>query len=156
MRYFRTTFFSRFSVISKSLCLLSGAYWYKIQRNSAIQTGDRSIAICRWCSQPANFTNLQTQIERPDRSPNVSETFDLREVLIINKSLTSSRFQLHGDLQPLTSSRKAAIIATTEPSGELGKNATAQATKTAKPTPHAQPRYPPRQRNTPRGLGFHT
>ena len=34
----------------------------------------------------------------------------------------------------------AAMANTTEPSGELGKNATAQATTTAKPTTQAQPR----------------
>ena len=99
------------------------------------------------------FTNTN---RTPRSQPNVSETFNLREVLIINKSLTSRRFQLHGDVQPLTSPWKAAIIASTEPSGELGKNATVQATATAKLTPQAQPRYPPRQPNTPRGLGFHT
>ena len=62
-------------------------------------------------------------MERPDRRETFPRNSDIKQ------SLTSSRFQLHYDIQPLTSPRKAAVTCTTEQSGELDKNATAAKTR---------------------------
>ena len=73
------------------------------------------------------------QIERPEK--NISETFpkspDNKQIVDVQPiSVTSEEVQL------LSSQRKA----TTEASGELGKNTTERATTTSKPTPQARAR----------------
>ena len=55
-------------------------------------------------------------------------------VVLIKKLIVdvpNRRFQLHDDVQPLTSPRKAAITAIPEPSGKLSKNTTSQETTTS-------------------------
>ena len=91
----------------------------------------------------------QTQIERLEPSADVKETFlrssHIKQIVDVQPvSVTSD------DVQPLTSQWKITLKAKTEPSGELGKNATAQTTTTSKPhTPQDQLRYPTQQHKTP-------
>lgn len=80
-----------------------------------------------------------------------------REILInvnVKSILLTLNRVISSDVQPLTSRAESLDNRYNRANDE--KNATAQATTIAKPTPRVEPRFATRERKTPRRQGFDT